>query len=369
MSKFGNTFRASARVPVRLKNWQGRVYWVVDLRGVGGGRKFFAAHDKERAFLYAENVESSFSGSGCEIRNPDLVRVISSIQDKIKKPGDIEKALSFYYSRLSGEKISIQRALNLYFEWMDKQEFSKEYIRHERPRLRRFFQSFKEFQELYDTRFVHACDNVPGAPRTRKNHLAAVSTFLNWCVNRRYLSKKFDGWHLLRVRVPGKRKVLIWSPAEMIQLLKYADSKVLPFLLFGGFTGMRTAEIERLSWDAVGEKYIEVNADISKISRRRLTPIFENLQSWLELIRQKSGRVIRKNPHTLLPKLCEAAGIQWKKNALRDSFISYRLAIVQDAAKVAYEANNSPGTIYTSYRELVTLDQAQEWFSISKDSI
>jgi hypothetical protein len=39
--------------------------------------------------------------------------------------------------------------------------------------------------------------------------------------------------------------------------------------------------------------------------------------------------------------LAEDAGIKWKKNALRHSFCSYRLAVIEDAAKVAYEAGNS----------------------------
>jgi hypothetical protein len=60
----------------------------------------------------------------------------------------------------------------------------------------------------------------------------------------------------------------------------------------------------------------------------------------------------------------KAAAVKWKHNAMRHSFISYRLAIVQDAAKVALEAGNSPQVIFSSYRELVTPDQAKAWFSI-----
>jgi hypothetical protein len=59
------------------------------------------------------------------------------------------------------------------------------------------------------------------------------------------------------------------------------------------------------------------------------------------------------------------AKIKWKQNALRHSFISYRLALVPDVNRVALEAGNSPQMIFRHYRELATPEQAQTWFSIS----
>ena len=57
----------------------------------------------------------------------------------------------------------------------------------------------------------------------------------------------------------------------------------------------------------------------------------------------------------------------WKHNALRHSFISYRIADVQDVAKVALEAGNSPQMIFKHYRELVTPKEAKAWFSITPE--
>ena len=54
----------------------------------------------------------------------------------------------------------------------------------------------------------------------------------------------------------------------------------------------------------------------------------------------------------------------WKHNALRHSFISYRMAILKDENKVALESGNSPKVIFESYRELVTEQDAKAWFSI-----
>ena len=55
----------------------------------------------------------------------------------------------------------------------------------------------------------------------------------------------------------------------------------------------------------------------------------------------------------------------WKHNALRHSFISYRVAQVQNVAQVALEAGNSPRMVFSNYRELVRPADASAWFSIS----
>ena len=49
---------------------------------------------------------------------------------------------------------------------------------------------------------------------------------------------------------------------------------------------------------------------------------------------------------------------------MRHSFCSYRMAEVKNAAQVALEAGNSPRMIFEHYRELVTEDEAKEWFGI-----
>jgi hypothetical protein len=58
------------------------------------------------------------------------------------------------------------------------------------------------------------------------------------------------------------------------------------------------------------------------------------------------------------------AGFAWKANALRHSFISYRVAQTRDIAAVALEAGNSPRMVFAHYRELCTEAEALEWFSI-----
>jgi hypothetical protein len=57
--------------------------------------------------------------------------------------------------------------------------------------------------------------------------------------------------------------------------------------------------------------------------------------------------------------------VPWKHNALRHSFISYRVATVKNVAQVALEAGNSPEMIFEHYRELVTAEAAKGWFAVT----
>lgn len=63
--------------------------------------------------------------------------------------------------------------------------------------------------------------------------------------------------------------------------------------------------------------------------------------------------------------LARKQGIRWPRNVLRHSFISYRVAQIQDVNRVALEAGNSPAIIFKNYRELVTEEAADEWFGIT----
>lgn len=59
---------------------------------------------------------------------------------------------------------------------------------------------------------------------------------------------------------------------------------------------MRTAEIERLSWDDVdlAGGHITISAANTKTASRRLTPIAENLRAWLVMLRPDGVTLGRK---------------------------------------------------------------------------
>ena len=120
---------------------------------------------------------------------------------------------------------------------------------------------------------------------------------------------------------------------------------------------MRSKELLRLTWlDLERRKgFIEITAGKAKTAQRRLIPVLPGLAQWL-MVAPRFGEKVW--PHSR-PYFFEAmretagkAGVPWKANGLRHSFISYRLAMTQDVAQVALEAGNSATMIFRHYREL-----------------
>lgn len=71
-----------------------------------------------------------------------------------------------------------------------------------------------------------------------------------------------------------------------------------------------------------------------------------------------------KNLYVDMTALVRALKMEWPKNVLRHSFISYRIAPVKSADQVALGAGNPPSIIFKHYRELTTEDEANKWFGI-----
>jgi len=90
-----------------------------------------------------------------------------------------------------------------------------------------------------------------------------------------------------------------------------------------------------------------------------------NLVAWLQPRAKMQGPVCPfVKSDNQLAELAEAAGVAWKSNGLRKSFISYRLAITQNITQVADEAGNSPAKILSNYRKPISKSVAERWFNL-----
>ncbi len=160
--------------------------------------------------------------------------------------------------------------------------------------------------------------------------------------------------------------VSVFTPKQMEKILHAAPPHLIPILAVGAFAGIRMAELDRLDWSAfdLERGIIELRADQAKTASRRLVPITDNLRAWIEPLPRK-GKVVRHAAlHREVTALARALKMEWPRNVLRHSFISYRIATVKSADQVALEAGNSPSIIFKNYRELTTEDEADTWFGI-----
>jgi integrase len=247
---------------------------------------------------------------------------------------------------------------------------SEKYLYELERKLNAFAERFKEpigyvtGKEIND--WIHGLD-VEG--RTKNNYLQAVKVLFEFARKQHYVTRDCAVFDEVEAAAETDFEIEIFKPQEMRKLLRKCPAPLLPVLAIGAFAGLRTAEIERLDWSEVNLKtgFIEVKARKAKTRARRLVPITKNLADALRTIPERTGKVW---PHSapylfeLQRDAAKTAGVKWRHNALRHSFISYRLAMLQNVDQVALEAGNSPQMIFEHYRELVTPHQAKFWFAL-----
>jgi len=174
----------------------------------------------------------------------------------------------------------------------------------------------------------------------------------------------------VRVGTPNGEPISICTPTELRGLLAAAPGWSRPILAIQAFAGLRASEMLRLDWENVklDRGHIEVGLNRTKTEARRLAPIPPNLVRWLARAAKSSGRVFpysRANFDEIRASVAKAAGVAWKENALRHSFIGYRLAQTSDAPRVARESGTSPGIIFKHYSSLMGEMDARQWFTIA----
>ena len=338
--------------------------------------------EERLAYTRAKNALAEFSLS------------LDSIAHEYRDAKRISKGVSLvetsqYYARHKLQDIPRKTVAEVYEEMLKAKRdegLSVRYLRDLKSRVGKFAKDFKcDLTSIQSEKIKEWLQAMPIANRTRNNFRLGVQTLFAFAKAQKYLPKDWAEFESVPVWKNKKEQVAIFTPEEMTKLLSIADGKMIPFLAIGAFAGLRSAEIERLDWSKVNlaTNYITVDASIAKTNSRRLVPIPPNLNAWLTPYAKPRGLVIEyANVPNAIYRMVEATRlkdpknpkkklkptVEWRHNALRHSFCSYRLALVKNTAEVALEAGNSPRMIFQCYRELVTHAEAEMWFSIVPNS-
>jgi integrase len=284
-----------------------------------------------------------------------------------------------FYARYHGHGIKRKPVADAVREMIEAKKIggvSDVYLNDLRYRLGAFADSFQcDLVSLSPDDIQRFFDGIRLSSRSFNNFLSALKTFCRFAQDRGWLSKEVDLLQSIKRRKEKSFPVEILSSQQMAALLEHATPEIAPCFALGAFAGLRSQEILRLEWKDVTRRpgFIEVAADKAKTATRRLVPIADNLSRWLGNRLRSDDERVWQNTRAMFFKIrlrvAAQAGITWKQNVLRHSFISYRLAEIQDVNRAALEAGNSPQMIFRHYRELATPEQARTWFSISPDPV
>ena len=214
-------------------------------------------------------------------------------------------------------------------------------------------------------------DSKKAAGRRRINLRSEIITLFRYAQNRlRALPRDRKTEAELVEKDQTKRKpVETFTPEEFETFLGAVKPEWLPWLVLGGLAGIRTdGEIFRIRWECFkwDRRIIDLDPAITKINERRHVPLCDRLIDLLKPVRRASGPVInKKKPEDETERLARVTGAPWRRNALRHSFCSYRVAITGDIPLVSTESGNSVQMIKRCYGDVKHFDEGLRWFGIT----
>ena len=381
---------------------RGTVYVVSYYRGANRQRDSF--RNEEKALRHAETtVKALASGKGdslalgtaelesywtakralASLSNPPALHVAMEEYVSLKKMlGESDRALVSIVDQFKKdqqkerfEKITVTDLVGKFLHDKEKDGLSARYVRDCRERLGRFGRDFQtDIASIKTSALDQWLRSLGQSVRSRKNFRMLIVTLFRYARAQGYLprDRRVEAEDIAQAKGEKRKmgKIEVFTPDEMTRLLEGAGNDVMPYLALGAFGGIRTAEIMRLTWESIrwDQKMIIIEAEMAKTSARRLVPMADNLAAWLKRVLKSSGPIVKlarpeKTASEVVARSCDPV-IPWKRNGLRHSYASYRLAILQDAGKLALEMGNSPTMIFQHYRELVTADDAKAWFEI-----
>lgn len=360
----------------------------------GGKRLRISYITKADADLELDRIKAKQAREGHEsARLPDVVRLeaLKAIELLAPYSAGILDAAKFYAAhreRLSRSR-TVADALPDFFAAKERRKLSSVHLRDLEVRMARFAVTFGArqiaeitAQEIED--WLHSLTKtvtsekgklaqVPLAVASMNNFHGRIRSFFEHCVRRGFCDK--NPFERLEKMPQADEPPEIFTPQELADLLTALHAghpDMLPVVAIGAFAGLRTAEIERLTWEEINFQrgLINVSAAKAKSAKRRVVTMSDNLKLWLALYAGRTGRVWPTKQisgwHQMFRKVWrdELGWIRWKPNACRHSFASYHLALHENAAKTALDMGHT-GTalIFAAYREIIQdhADVAKYW--------
>lgn len=211
--------------------------------------------------------------------------------------------------------------------------------------------------------------------RTRNHYRAALSNLINFAKARRHLPREWDEMKFVPKAEERDGAVVIYSPEETAALLAATPADMLPALVLMFFAGIRHREVTGCAQDQVppldwrdlnlqtGEAFIGEGK--VRTAGNRIAHLPANAIAWLRTRAKRSGPVCPQEDITKrLAAIATAAGVAWKQDAQRRSYISYRLAKTKDLARVSQETGTDPATLRKKYLRPIPQSEALKYFAI-----
>lgn len=273
------------------------------------------------------------------------------------------------------ETKTIPQLLDLMLNHLEKNKAGRSWIDDLDSRLSKFTKKFTcPLQELRAPAINSWLGSLDVAPRTKNNYRIALSALVTYAKEKNFLDRSWSEMELVKREKEKPCQIKIYTPEQITSLLAHCRPNLVAFVALQAFAGIRTRELKgdgdhpSLNWRDIDidNRLIYIPGPVAKAGTPdRIIPIQDNLANWLTRYAQPNGEICDlANISNAMGHTAKRAKVPFIRNALRKSFISYRLALVKDIGKVADEAGNSPQVIKTNYRRPIPPKEAKRWFEI-----
>ncbi len=350
-----------------------------------GARAQYLTEKDRRVLILAQTATAPL---GLEV--DEVCRRYAEFQARLTT-GTLDEAVSFYLAH--GQRVrhgvNITEVYAEYLEHLVKRGVGHYHLRDVKRYVGNFVAAFPGLISAIQTTALDAyLSRLGGNARNKNNHRHGIIAFYNFAQEKGFLphgvihaAAATTDYRDARTQISSEQQAIdllqptdIYSPEEMRKILAAADDTLRPTLEIKAFSGARTEEVTRLWWVMVAEaeQCLKVPDAVGKICARRV-PLLPNLQTRLakytaELKRERVS-VDWPSANSLTrawARTAAKAGVPYKRNAFRNSYITYRLIITEDIGKVAEECGTSAKMIKKNYqsRAAISPATAEEWFAL-----
>ena len=281
----------------------------------------------------------------------------------------------------TGTPIKLSTLRDAYLVALKQQNLSKRYIDAQRSNTGQFLKHAEEVMSDRVTReelqaFLVSKKGVDA--RTKLNLLEANRAMMRFGQSQRYVPREWDEADHVVTPVERPKAVRIYTAEELKKLLA-APRSYSPILALQAFAGLRSSEVELLGWkhirlmeDNKRDRIIKLDGDVTEQSSIRSAEICETLRGLLVGAQKREGGIWTGKHdefYRIKQQAAEKAGIAWKRNARRHTYISARVAKTRDVGQVTYASGNSVEVIKNYYLDLLTLSVAEAWFAVTRSVV
>ena len=370
-----NKFRPKIRT---RQNRSGTISWCVDAGFSNNKRLRWFFKTKAEATSYADKITINRKNHGdaaFALTDEQRLEAVAALGLLAGTGATLRQAVQYYVDHVHpkrGSRTLTEIAAEL-VELKRKKGFKFRYVKALRV-------AFNVFNRVFGSRPANTIepkeieswlDDQPYTANTKRNYLRDVGILFRYAVDQGDCLKA----PTTKIDPPKADDPLpsIFKVETIAVLLTVAHSnpqhELLSGLAVGFFAGLRSCELEKLTWDEINlaDSFIEVKAEKSKTRTRRLVDVSANLAEWLRLHPQQKGFVLPVNWRRRLASLLTLAGIsKWPKNVMRHCYASYHLAEHKSAGLTALQLGHADtDMLFNHYREIVRGTEANNYWKIA----